>query len=345
VRLGREPGAVVVVAPTRAPLDEVWRALTEPARVGQWLGTLTAELVPGGRARLDFGDGDFFDLDVEEVAKPVLRWDWRFMGCGPRDSVEVRVEARHDGSVVTVSDREPHRSREDSLGLGEGWRDFTSRLQRHVATGAHSRYDWRSDVDVSIELPLEADAARRLVIGSAAEWLPLEDGAPNLIAADALVLDDGREPASFAIAGIESAGRASVRFALRPDGIDGSLTTGISVVARDGGVTLAISQTGFRDLPADDVTQRLLRERFAAAWLAAARRAGELAERTDHPGPRRGNAVTLRGLKRRSLLGLRRLGEYFVESMERPYGPIVFFVPWPYLRVMRSSRQSMRRLR
>jgi hypothetical protein len=165
--------------------------------------------------------------------------------------------------------------------LGEGWRDFTSRLQRHLMHGTRTRYDWRSDVDVWAELPLEADAARRLVIASAADWLPLADGAANLLVADALVLDDGEEPAGFAIEGVHGTGPASVEFELRPEGVDGSLTTRIGVEGRDdgAGASLAIGQTGFRDLPAPEAAQRRLRERFAAAWVAAARRAVELADR------------------------------------------------------------------
>jgi uncharacterized protein YndB with AHSA1/START domain len=260
----------------RSAVQEAWRALSEPARIEQWFGTISGELVPGAHVRLDFEDGDFFDIDVERAAQPVLRWTWRFMGCGPADRIELRVEGSAGGSLVTVTDAEPDRSREQALEMGQGWRDFLSRLQRYLATGERSRYDWRSDVDVWIELAVDADAARRLLIGAASEWLPLEAGAASLIAAEALVLDDGQGPATFAIGGIEGTGPASVRFELRPTGIDGALPTEIAVGARGDGATLAISQSGFRDLPVDDAVQRRLRARFAAAWLAAARRAAEL---------------------------------------------------------------------
>jgi uncharacterized protein YndB with AHSA1/START domain len=279
VRLGESAGTVVVTARVEASPDEAWSALTEPERVEQWFGDLSGELSPGATVRLGFGDGDFFDLEVEEVAEPVLRWSWRFMGCGPRNAIEVRVEGHDRTSVVTVEDREPGRSRDDALELGEGWRDFTSRLQRYLATGRRSRYEWRSDVDVWVELPLDADAARRLVIGSAADLLPLEAGAANLLTAGALVLDDGEQPARFAIGGVAGTGPASVRFDLRPDGIEGSLATSIGIAGRDSGAKLAIAQTGFRDLPAGESTQRRLRERFAAAWLAVAHRAADLAQR------------------------------------------------------------------
>ena len=271
---------VAVAAPPR----EAWNALRDPARVEQWFGVLTGPLEPGAHVRLDFEDGDFFDLEVEHVAEPVLRFAWRFMGCGPRDSISLDVTPDGPGgSLVTVSDRQPDRSAGEALELTKGWRDFLSRLQRYLATGERSRYDWRSDVDVWAELALGADAARRLVIGSAAEWMPFEGDAANLMEADALVVDDGEEPARFAVSGVRGTGPASVRFDVRPEGVDGSLDTQIGILGRGDHSALAVSQTGFRDLPADAATQRRVRERFAAAWVAAASRAVELAERERVP--------------------------------------------------------------
>jgi uncharacterized protein YndB with AHSA1/START domain len=271
-----DAGSVRVTAQSSATVDAAWRALTEPARVGQWFGGLSGELVPGARVRLDFDDGDFFDLEVDEVARPALRWTWRFMGCGPRDTIEVSVEECDRGSIITVIDSEPSRSRDEALALGEGWRDFTTRLQRYLANGERARYDWRSEVDVWIELPVDADLARRLVISAAGDWLPLPPGTPNLIVADAVVLDDGEQPAEFAVDRVHGDGPAAVRFELKPAGLDGSLSTRIEIAPRGNGATLAISQTGFRELCADDAVQRRIRERFAGAWLAAARRAREL---------------------------------------------------------------------
>jgi len=276
----REGGIVVVAAPTPVPSDDAWRALTERDRIAKWLGTLSGDLAPGAQVRLDFGDGDFFDLDVEHVVAPSLRWTWRFMGGAPPNAVELRVDDRDGESVVTVTDRDAGqgRDRDEARGLGEGWRDFTARLQCYLASGEASRYDWRSRIDVAMELPLDAGTARRLIIGDAARWLPLADSAANLIAANALILADDQEPATFAISGLAGTGPASVRFDLRPTGIAGTLDTRIAVAARGDAATLAIRQSGFRALPVDDAARRRLRERFAAAWLAAVQRARALAE-------------------------------------------------------------------
>lgn len=280
VWLGERPGSVTVTATLPAPLDETWSALTNSARVEQWFGALSSPLAPGAHVRLDFGDGDFFDLDVEEVDKPTLRWSWRFMGCGARDAIELRLEEIEDGgSQITVTDCEPHRSRDAALELGEGWRDFAARLQLYLATGEQTRYDWRSDVEVWAELPLDAVAARRLVIESAAEWLPLEPGAVNLLTASALVLTDGEQPERFFIYRVRGTGAAAVAFDLRPGCITGTLPTEISVAPHGDDAVLSVSQTGFRTLITDDASQRRIRQRFAAAWLDATTRAVTLTKR------------------------------------------------------------------
>jgi uncharacterized protein YndB with AHSA1/START domain len=279
VRSGDTAGSIIVTAWLSAPLDDAWRALTDVASVDQWFGALSGELVPGARVRLDFEDGDFFDLEVEEVDKPVIRWSWRFMGCGPRDAIELHLEESTGGCIVTVTDGDPGRGAHETDALGEGWRDFIERLQRYLATGARTRYAWRSEVEVWAELPVDANTARRVVIGFANEWLPLEPGARNLLSARALVLDDGQEPLTFSIEGVHGTGPASVAFTVRPHGIDGALPTEIGVAGRGNAAILAISQSGFSELGADDADQRRIRRRFASAWVAATQRARNLAQR------------------------------------------------------------------
>jgi uncharacterized protein YndB with AHSA1/START domain len=279
ITLPDEDGTVRAALRLTATPANAWSALTEPARLDQWLGSLDGKLVPGASLRLDFGDGDFFDIEVEDVTEPTLAWSWRFMGCAPRDMIEFRVLERAGGSEVVVTDREPHRTREEALGLGEGWRDFLRRLALNLLTGERTRYDWRSEVDVWTELDLSARDARRLLIGAPGDWLPLSSGAMSLLTAPAVVLDDGEQPRSYAIEEVAGDGPAAVRFQLQPEGIGGRLATRIEIGSRGERSTLSISQTGFRALNTGDLTRRRTRERFATAWLSAARCARSLASR------------------------------------------------------------------
>lgn len=56
----------------------VWRMLTEPQGIAQWLAPGTIELKTGGRAHIDFGDsGVVIDSTVREIDAPrVLSYSW-----------------------------------------------------------------------------------------------------------------------------------------------------------------------------------------------------------------------------------------------------------------------------
>ena len=273
MRLGDAEGTVVVSARVAASADDAWHAITRGDRLASWCGDLsTSELAPGGVARLAFGDGDFFDLDVRDVDEAArrLHFRWCFLGCGVREDNEIEVVADGDSAAtVIVRDSEPRRPREASLALGEGWRDFTSRLQGHLATGERTRYDWRGEVDVWIELPASADDASRTLIAAAGEWLPLDHGA-SLFHADALVLGDDL----LQLGDVAPAGPRAVRFAARPADMGGETSCEIRIqpLGEDTAV-LGINHDGFRELDATDARQRQLREQCLEAWLAAATRA------------------------------------------------------------------------
>ena len=55
--------------------DDLWEAMTSPARVRRWLADLTGDLRVGGRYRLDFGNGSDPEQVTEgriEVCEPPL---------------------------------------------------------------------------------------------------------------------------------------------------------------------------------------------------------------------------------------------------------------------------------
>lgn len=278
MHVGDDATTVVVSAPVAAPAQDAWRALTNPDRVAMWFGELTDELKAGAAVSLQFGDGDFFDIEVSEVdaSRRRLRWTWRFMGCGVRQNIEFEVLPRPDATAtVIVRDREPRRARTASLELGEGWRDFTSRLQRYLATAERTRYDWRDEIDVCIELPASADDASRILIAHAGDWLPLDHG-ENLFTADAIVLEDDHTAGWLAIEDVAPSGPRSVRFAARPDGLRRTTTCAISIEPLGSDAVLVINHRGFRELDAPDDRRRHCRMRCAQIWVDAAWRAHEI---------------------------------------------------------------------
>jgi uncharacterized protein YndB with AHSA1/START domain len=57
-------GVVNVAVKVSAPSASVWQSLTDSNVVAQWFGDLSTDLKSGRGARLDFGDGDFFELEA-----------------------------------------------------------------------------------------------------------------------------------------------------------------------------------------------------------------------------------------------------------------------------------------
>jgi uncharacterized protein YndB with AHSA1/START domain len=104
------------------PVDEVWAALTEPARLSAWVGGKVTELAlrPGGRGTVRRPDGAVRRLLVEVLdpaRRLALRW-WPFEkvvgvppGSGTR--VEFLLEANGHGTRLRVVERPPLAGRVD----------------------------------------------------------------------------------------------------------------------------------------------------------------------------------------------------------------------------------------
>jgi uncharacterized protein YndB with AHSA1/START domain len=253
------------------PARDAWRAISEPPQVERWLGTLSSELEPGRAARLDFGDGDFFDLQTRQVEPPTsLEYTWRFLGIGPENRITWTVEALDEVRCeVAVRDEDPARSRRESLGLATGWADFLGRLSRFLETGKWSRYAWREDVDAAVELPYPLPRARALLDrASHTWWLPVD--CSGLLPGAPFRLQDG---SALEVRDVQRADRDTVRLGLgRPDW-EAETACVLGLAARGGGALLEVHHAGFRALPLDDAGGKQLRAALAGTWIAALERA------------------------------------------------------------------------
>lgn len=258
-------------------LTEVWRALAEPDRVARWLGRLDDELREGVSTRLDFGDGDFFTLEVRRVVPPlVLEYDWRFLGISPVSEIAWRLAPAGAGCRLTVRDREPGRPEHASQALGTGWVDFVSRLDRFLATGRTTRYAWRGEVEAWIELPCSAERAVEVLFdGEAAgeaRWLPLdgeriEDGARLVAAPSGERID---------VWGVHRGARG-VRFLAGDPGWREPTQVLVGVQPRGDTCVLGVQHIGWKRTGAPPGTAKRLRAAFAGAWIGAFEQARELA--------------------------------------------------------------------
>lgn len=88
---------------------EVWRSLTEPKRLADWLAEdAELELVPGGDLSLRTRDGEQRDGWVEEVDEPSRLAFWWSVDDGEATRVELDLEETEGGgTLVRVTESRP----------------------------------------------------------------------------------------------------------------------------------------------------------------------------------------------------------------------------------------------
>lgn len=261
-----EPGTVEVTRAVCAPPAQVWEALTSPDALGQWFGTLTSPIAVGEATRLEFGDGDFFVLDVTRTEPPeTLQYVWRFLAIGPPDTVTWRITPQKHGSLITVTDRERGRTREAAALLRKGWLDFTERLGEFLHTGKATRYAWRHELDLGVELPGDAEGVWSLLLGSEVRplWLPL-DG-PALGDGARLVFAEGT--AAARLRDVEVEAPRHLRFKLAREDWLHPTTFDLDLCQRAHDVLLTVSHNGWEAISSDDEYQRRQRMHFCNLWV------------------------------------------------------------------------------
>jgi uncharacterized protein YndB with AHSA1/START domain len=270
-------GTVQVSVFVPASCEIVWAALTRREEVANWFGDLSALLQPGGTFRLDFGDGDFFNItDVTLDGPRGLSYQWRFLGTGPRNAISWSIERKDGGSRVTVTDHEKSRGQAMVDELTKGWTDFLQRLQTYLATGRNSRYAWRREFDGAIELPMEAETAwSRLSSGNGQKkWLPWSD--PPIAAGAIVTMRDGQEPKRLTMASVKRPNAFTLSFDLGcPQWNDATVCT-LSMQTRPQGSLLVVLHNGWDSISDDESVRSTQRHRFGALWTQALHKALEL---------------------------------------------------------------------
>jgi uncharacterized protein YndB with AHSA1/START domain len=270
----RAAGTVEVELPVKGSPTDVWRALTEPTEVALWFGALSSTPRLGAHLRLEFGDGDFFDLTVLRADPPhLLQYTWRFLGIGPLAMITWRVAEELNGCRVSVEDADLRRSRAAALELRDGWLDFVGRLQRYLATKESARYEVRSTFEGGVQLPRgPRDAWAQLFAPEAQRtWLPLdkpvlETGA-RFVGADA----SGTIAAHVAAAWWQAPER--VAFLLYNGQWARPMECTLGVKPYGSGALLEVAHEGWEEAIAS-VDRRLRHRRlFSQLWIEALQRA------------------------------------------------------------------------
>ena len=264
------PGTARVTVDVNASAEQLWRALTDADIAARWFGNLSSSLAPGGRHRLDFGDGDFFTIsDVRCDAPRRLQYRWRFLGTGPENLITWDLAPGPETTVVTVNDHEENRSQAGVQDLTEGWTDFLGRLERYFATGQDTRYDWRREFDGAIEFPVSAERAMECLVfrPDAHRWLPWKPAeiSENL----EISIGDGMEPERFTISALARLDESSISFELGAEAWNGNTKCTLRIRPHGSGSILVVAHSDWEAVSKDDADRMLQHKRFGALWIAA----------------------------------------------------------------------------
>jgi uncharacterized protein YndB with AHSA1/START domain len=134
----------------RAARSKVWKALTDPAQLGEWFGAkLTGDFVPGQRTRGPITIPKYshlsFEVVVEEMTpERLFSWRWQPGGDPDKDPAEpttlvvFELEEVPEGTRLTVTesgfDQLPIARRERSYRENDaGWEGQINNLSRYLA--------------------------------------------------------------------------------------------------------------------------------------------------------------------------------------------------------------------
>lgn len=111
----------------RAPIQDVWAAITEPERLARWLGTWRGDPTEGHVLwRMGFEEGaDEHRLDIRECRPPDRLAVTTYVGEQPW-YLDVDL-SEHDG-VTTLSFSQPDADHDDLPSVGPGWEYYLDRL-------------------------------------------------------------------------------------------------------------------------------------------------------------------------------------------------------------------------
>lgn len=280
-----DAGTVRVAIQVDRSINTAWSALSDPARIGKWFGDLDQPWMVARTGRIDFGDGDFFVVMPTEVVEPkLIEFEWSFLGVGPVNKIRWTVSGAAGGAAIMVEDSDPDRTPAEVDQMVAGWADFFGRLRSFLVTGEPERYEWREDIDGSVNLPNGNFVP--LATNSLYRWLP--------------IASDGFQPRWFFVVDDEGPRRFRVEnwnlesnrltFSVEIPNATASTSCTVDVEAIANTTRLRFAHRGWRSLRLPDRHSRALRRRFAATWVATLEQAQGLAAAAAPPSGREGGS-------------------------------------------------------
>jgi len=115
------------------PPEDVWAALTEPARLADWLAAAAVRPGAGGEITLDFGDDGATERGRITVWDPphVLAYEWAFVGERP-SHVRFELAVAGDGTSTRLTLEHTLLEAAVTPAYGAGWHAHLDQLDGHL---------------------------------------------------------------------------------------------------------------------------------------------------------------------------------------------------------------------
>ena len=123
-----------------SPAADVWRALTEPAELAQWLSDADVDLRVGGAIQVRFDDGTMNGVITDLELERLLAYSWHE---GDTRESHVRWELTPTAGGTTLNLTHVKLTSESASGFGGGWHHHLDRLGAVVA-GSPMDWSWKT---------------------------------------------------------------------------------------------------------------------------------------------------------------------------------------------------------
>lgn len=170
---GDDHSALRYVRRLDTTVEDMWHALTDPARLAEWFTPTTIEPRLGGRVHVDFGaDGSSVGEVVAWDPPRLLEYTWNHRG---ETGSRVRWEIAADGDGVLLTLTHTRMPTMSATGYGAGWHDYLDRLAGQTAADNWERLMPAYD-GIATETPFAAcllEAEDRCAL-DLVRWLPAD---------------------------------------------------------------------------------------------------------------------------------------------------------------------------
>jgi uncharacterized protein YndB with AHSA1/START domain len=129
----------------KAPIEDVWAAVTEPERLARWIGSWTGDPESGSVLFRMLFEGEEHAGETMEirVCEPPQRL--HLTSHAGDDVWLLELDLTHADGVTTLTFSQPGVTKEQAVGVGPGWDYYLDRLVDAETGGDPSLRDWERD--------------------------------------------------------------------------------------------------------------------------------------------------------------------------------------------------------